>query len=196
MTAKQIEKEVQRQAVLFEEKCLTGQVLQGNTRFAEFAEEWLSAKADELRPRTLDRYKAMIPIITAALGHMKLSSIQPHHLQAFYKNLAEEGIRQDIKYCACVDFKKLLEKRKLSIAKAGQLVGVSASTIITRILPYALDFIFCCHTFSVHFGSPFLLFIIYVRYYSCFTNLLYADFSSASINISSYVPAKTECTTF
>ncbi|MGN1111660.1 MAG: hypothetical protein ACI4RP_00510 [Acutalibacteraceae bacterium] len=79
MTAKQIEKEVQRQAVLFEEKCLTGQVLQGNTRFAEFAEEWLSAKADELRPRTLDRYKAMIPIITAALGHMKLSSIQPHH---------------------------------------------------------------------------------------------------------------------
>ena len=129
MTAKQIEKEVQRQAVLFEEKCLTGQVLQGNTRFAEFAEEWLSAKADELRPRTLDRYKAMIPIITAALGHMKLSSIQPHHLQAFYKNLAEEGIRQDIKYCACVDFKKLLDKRKLSIAKAAQLVGVSASTI-------------------------------------------------------------------
>lgn len=88
MTTKQIEKEVQRQAVLFEEKCHTGQILQSNTRFAEFAEEWLKAKANELHPRTYDRYIAMIPVINSALGHLKLDYIQPHHLQAFYKNLS------------------------------------------------------------------------------------------------------------
>ena len=38
MTAKQIQKEANRQAVLFEEKCLTGQVLDGSIRFADFAE--------------------------------------------------------------------------------------------------------------------------------------------------------------
>ena len=41
MTDAQAEKEAQRQAVLFEEKCRTGQVLQGNVRFADFAEIWL-----------------------------------------------------------------------------------------------------------------------------------------------------------
>ena len=38
MTAKQIEKEVQRQAVLFEEKCQNGNVLDGNIKFADFAD--------------------------------------------------------------------------------------------------------------------------------------------------------------
>lgn len=38
MTARQIKKELDRQAVLFEEKCRNGQVLDGNIKFADFAE--------------------------------------------------------------------------------------------------------------------------------------------------------------
>lgn len=38
MTEKQIQKEVNRQAVLFEGKVRTGQVLNGNIKFADFAE--------------------------------------------------------------------------------------------------------------------------------------------------------------
>ena len=41
MTAKQIEKEVQRQAVLFEEQCAKGLVMDSKIKFADFAEEWL-----------------------------------------------------------------------------------------------------------------------------------------------------------
>ncbi|MEE1280975.1 MAG: tyrosine-type recombinase/integrase [Acutalibacteraceae bacterium] len=129
MTPKQIEKELQRQAVLFEERCRTGQVLQSNTRFAEFAEEWLKAKADELRPRTYDRYIAMIPVINTAIGHMKLDRIQPHHLQAFYKNLSEDGIRQDIKYTCCIDLKALLKEKGLTVAFFSNLCGVSQTTL-------------------------------------------------------------------
>lgn len=53
MTDAQAEKEAQRQAVLFEEKCRTGQVLQGNVRFADFAEIWLRdyAAAHQCRHR-------------------------------------------------------------------------------------------------------------------------------------------------
>ena len=38
MTKKQIDKEVQRQAVLFEEQCAKGLVLSGNIKLAEFIE--------------------------------------------------------------------------------------------------------------------------------------------------------------
>ena len=55
MTAKQIEKEVQRQATLFEERCRRGQVLDENITFAEFAETWLADKEKDLRPKTFDR---------------------------------------------------------------------------------------------------------------------------------------------
>lgn len=40
MTKRQLQKELDRQAVLFEEKCRNGQVLDGNIKFAEFAEKW------------------------------------------------------------------------------------------------------------------------------------------------------------
>ena len=46
MTPRQIEKEVHRQAVLFEEKCKSGQVLDDTVRFADFAEKWFADYAN------------------------------------------------------------------------------------------------------------------------------------------------------
>ena len=54
MTQKQIEKELDRQAVLFEEKVKTGQYVDGNIRFQDFAERWFEDYGKEhLRERTL-----------------------------------------------------------------------------------------------------------------------------------------------
>ena len=47
MTVKQMEKEVQKQAVLFEEKCKSGLYLSSNIRFADFAEKWLTDYAEK-----------------------------------------------------------------------------------------------------------------------------------------------------
>lgn len=44
MTAKQAEKEVQKQAVLFEEKCMKGHVT-ANVKFETFAEQWFEEYA-------------------------------------------------------------------------------------------------------------------------------------------------------
>lgn len=53
MTKKQIEKEIQRQAVLFEEKVLNGQFIRGDIKFVEFTEQWLATYGkDRLKPCT------------------------------------------------------------------------------------------------------------------------------------------------
>ena len=57
MTAKQIDKEVQRQAALFEDNCVKGKVLNDNIRFSEFAVLWFADRKNDLRPRTYERYE-------------------------------------------------------------------------------------------------------------------------------------------
>lgn len=130
MTARQIEKELERQKFLFEEKCRTGQVLDGTIRFADFAEKWFDEYADKhLRPRTVAGYKRLMTRINAAIGNIKLDKLQPHHLNAFYDNLAEGGIRSDVKYKCLIDFKKELSKQNLSKVQFSEMAGVSLSVL-------------------------------------------------------------------
>lgn len=54
MTRRQIEKELERQKVLFEEKCMIGQFLDGNITFAEFTERWFKDYAEkQLKAKTI-----------------------------------------------------------------------------------------------------------------------------------------------
>ena len=131
MTAKQIEKEVQRQATLFEERCLKGQVLDENIRFAEFAEIWMKDRKNDLRPRTYARYESLLPRINAAIGHIKLCKIQPPHLRAFYSNLAESGVRLDTKYACNISLDEYLQEHELSTAELCRRSGLSNTTVIS-----------------------------------------------------------------
>lgn len=115
MTRRQTEKELDRQAVLFEERCRTGQVLDGNIKFADFAERWFKDYAEkQLRPTTVARYHVLMPRINAAIGHIRIDKLQPHHLMQFYNNLAETGVREDTRYQSTVDFKALLKSRGMT----------------------------------------------------------------------------------
>lgn len=131
MSAAQAEKEVQRQAVLFEEKCRTGQVLQGNVRFADFAEIWLrDYAAKQVRATTFDRYKSMLPRINASIGHIRLDRLQPHHLLQFYDNLAETGVREDSKQRFKGDLKAMLRARSTTkTAFVATQAGVSLTVL-------------------------------------------------------------------
>ena len=127
MTARQIKKELDRQAVLFEEKCRTGQVLDGNIKFAEFAEKWFADYAEkQLKPRTFATYTALMPRVLAALGHIRLDKLRPNHITAFYANLGEAGVRADTKYSCKTDFKSLLSTTQSAFAASA---GVSIGTI-------------------------------------------------------------------
>ena len=129
MTAKQIEKEVQRQAVLFEEQCNNGQVMNGNIKFADFATDWFKHKKNDLRPKTYARYLSMLPRINAAIGHMRLDRIQPTHLLTFYENLAEGGIRADTKYKSLVDLKQYIADNNLSKAAFARKCGLQVTSL-------------------------------------------------------------------
>lgn len=126
MTARQEAKELQRQVVLFEEKCKTGQFLDGSIRFAEFADEWMEKYAkNQLRPKTLSRYQAMLPRINAAIGNVKLDKLQPHHLMELYSNLSESGIRDDSKCRFRGDFNAMITDQGLTKTSLAKRAGVS-----------------------------------------------------------------------
>ncbi len=130
MTARQIKKELDRQAVLFEEKCRNGQVLDGNMKFAEFAEKWFTDYAEkQLRPTTIAGYRWALKRTLPAIGHIRLDKLRPHHLMAFYDNLAESGIREDTLYRCSVDFKAFLREQHTTAVQLAERAGVGIRTL-------------------------------------------------------------------
>lgn len=94
MTARQIERAVQRAAADFERSIEQGYALDNRQTFVEYAAYVLDLKErDGTKAKTLDRYKELMIRINQAIGHLKLADIRPQHLNSFYKNLAEPGIR-------------------------------------------------------------------------------------------------------
>lgn len=130
MTERQIKKELDTQVVLFEQQVQTGQFLDGNITFAEFAERWFREYAEkQLKARTLQSYKDLMPRIIQALGHIKLSRLQPHHLMEFYNNLSENGVRLDTKYRACENFKEIVMTAGYTQKTLSAAANVGVSTI-------------------------------------------------------------------
>lgn len=130
MTPKQIEKELERQAVLFEENVKNGLHIGSGVRFAAFAERWMNEYAKkQLRAKTIAQYESLLPRINAAMGHLKLEKIQPHHLLSFYNNLSEKGIRLDTKYRCIVDLKATIKSNKLTFKAIAEKAGISEQSI-------------------------------------------------------------------
>ena len=130
MTKRQLERELRRQVVLFEEKCRTGQVLDGNIRFADWAEKWISDYAiPQLGRTTVAGYQQQLKRILPAIGHMRIDRITPATLQAFYKNLMETGIREDSKRVFRGDFRAWLKKQGMTQASLAEKANISANTV-------------------------------------------------------------------
>jgi len=89
MTQRQIEKELEKQAILFEQKIKSGYCVDENIRFADFAENWLEINKANFAPMTYTRYKNLLIRINQAIGHLKIGKIQPMHLKNFYKDLGD-----------------------------------------------------------------------------------------------------------
>ena len=133
MTARQIEKAVQRAALDFERSIEQGYVADDRQTFAEYAAYVLDLKErDGTKAKTLDRYKELLIRINQAIGHLKLADIRPQHLNSFYKNLSEPGIREGGgSATAKIDLAKWLKESKKSRASIAEAAGVAASTVST-----------------------------------------------------------------
>ena len=131
MTPRQIEKAVQRAAMDFERSIEQGYSLDNKQTFAEYAAYVLDLKERTgVRPTTLDRYRDLLDRINAAIGHIKLSDLRPQHLNAFYKNLAEPGLRAGGgSATAKIDLAKWLKDNKKSRASIAEAAGIAAATV-------------------------------------------------------------------
>ena len=97
---------------------------------AEFSDIWIQDYAEShLAESTLKSYNTRIKQrIIPALGHLKISKIQPHHLIEFYKNISEESIRLDTYY---EPSKKVVELLNANISlNTATDIGLSAKTYI------------------------------------------------------------------
>lgn len=127
MTQKQIEKEVQRQAMLFEEQCKQGYAPDNRQTFAQYSQYALQCKEQAgIKRRTLERYKALLTRINAGIGHIKLLELRPQHLTAFYNQLRQNGIRITSGTASPItDFRAILEQAHITRQELADKSGVS-----------------------------------------------------------------------
>jgi integrase len=98
LSPKQQQKAFDKFVFEFEEKVKNGKYLKGEKiSLKDFSEKWMKDYCiSNLQLTTYSSYQQYLDQkILPALGHLKLSKIQPMHLQSFYNNLLEGGIRKD-----------------------------------------------------------------------------------------------------
>ena len=94
MTERQIQKELNRVAVMFENSCMRG-FKTSAVKFEELAEEWFEEYARlNLRSTTYERMRQLTHRIYPAIGHLRIDKITARQLQAFVNSLAKEGANE------------------------------------------------------------------------------------------------------
>lgn len=132
MTKKQIDKEVQRQAFLFEEQCRLGYAPASRQTFAQYAAYVLTVKEQAgTKHTTVTRYRELLERINKVIGDMKLTDIRPQHLTEFYSQLRQNGLRKNSKAVPMGNLKEVLKSVGITQKRLAELSGVSPTTINT-----------------------------------------------------------------
>ena len=95
MTERQIEKELNRQMVLFDEECRGSSLTDGHIKFETFAGQWFKEYVEKtLGKRTQANYKQLAPRIYQSIGHLYMDKITPRQVQKFINSLGDPGANQ------------------------------------------------------------------------------------------------------
>ena len=98
LSPKKQEKAVQEYALEFERKVKSGAALEGRKiTLKEFSDRWIDEYAKiNLQPGTVAKYsEELTDKILPVLGHLKLSELRPHTINAFFASLSHDGVRHD-----------------------------------------------------------------------------------------------------
>ena len=94
MTKRQIEHELNKQAVEFEEICIRGYQSQA-IKFETFAEQWFEEYAEmNLRNTTYERMLQLRKRVYAAIGHIRMDKLTPRQIQVFINSLYKDGANE------------------------------------------------------------------------------------------------------
>ncbi|MCM1164971.1 MAG: site-specific integrase [Lachnospiraceae bacterium] len=94
MTERQIQKELERQKILFEEECKKGFQSRA-VKFEAFCEEWFAEYAEaNLRNSTYTYLYHQRLRINKAIGHLRMDKITTRQIQAFINSLLKDGANE------------------------------------------------------------------------------------------------------
>lgn len=125
LTGRKLERELQRQAVEFEQEVRNGLNLDTDMKLDDLLDRWFEQYIDKkCKPKTASEYRYLRPRISAALGHLKVSQIKPSHLMLFYNDLETAGARKDSTYTATTALLELLPRgQRQEMTKAAGMVA-------------------------------------------------------------------------
>lgn len=131
MTQRQIDKELTKQSVEFENQIVQGFIVDNKQTFFKYAEYVIDLKErNGAKHRTIESYKYLMLRINKAIGHIKLADLRPQHLNTFYKNLSENGIRDvPSKANTKVDLLKLIKSKGLTQKAVFEEAGIAPMTL-------------------------------------------------------------------
>ena len=130
MTPRQISKELARESVLFEEEVHNGLVLYNRIKLADFASKYMADYGSVyLKPKTYCTYQENLKKINAALGHIKLCDLRATHINSFYKNLQEQGVRDHVTAVCKFDLITWVKSQQISFTQLAKLSGLSRYTV-------------------------------------------------------------------
>lgn len=98
LTPKKRQKAVEEFARQFEAQVRNGMVMDGRKlTLKEFTDRWVEEyAAQKLQPGTVEKYRAELETkVLPVLGHLKLSELRPHNLNAFFVSMTKDGARKD-----------------------------------------------------------------------------------------------------
>lgn len=98
LTPKKRQQAVQDFAREFEAKVKSGAAMDGRRiTLKDFSERWLEEVVKpNMQPSTVTKYREELQVkILPALGHLKLSDLKPHNINAFFLSLTQDGARKD-----------------------------------------------------------------------------------------------------
>lgn len=134
MTEAQIKKELERRAVLFEEQVKAGTSVNANIRFADFADKFMAEYAQlYLKPKTVRTYTENLVRIKQALGHIKLGNLRTAHINRFYLNLQERGVRNRVTAVCKIDLQARIGPQRGALTAFARYAGVSRATVCQAI---------------------------------------------------------------
>lgn len=155
MTERQIQQELQRQVVAFEDKVRHRTTHDGNIRLVDFTEIFMEQYAKpNLKKKTVYGYKTKMELINQALGHIRLKDLKPGHIASFYANLQEENIRARTMAIPKVDFAAWISEHNTSMEALSRTTGLSVWVFKQMKKGQGVD-IKGAKTFAAAYGIPY-----------------------------------------
>lgn len=130
-TDRQNQKALQKAALEFEQSIEQGYQIDNRQTVSSYIEYVLELKEqDGLAKGTLKKYRKLSERINQALGHIKLVDVRVQHINKFYKNLTEPGVKNlSTKATVTQDIMGILAQRHTTRKAIAQKAGIAQKTL-------------------------------------------------------------------